>query len=456
MIRELHRWAAGCGIAVRGDDLVVVAVRLRAGGPVVLGRTRIPRFRQRPPLEWGSEHAAFLRSLGLQHLAATLCIPRDETVFRTLSLPSMSRRDVRSAISWQLDDLHPYGDKPILHAWAPLDQQREPSGQRSVAALVAPAETIENYSRLFAAAGIRLASCTTSPSALRAAIRVESGSPGKPFVIADTEGSHLELYGESQAAPAWCTALDLRGVSLCEALRLALEILAPPGYEAPRLALAGETAPLGSPPGLVPRPVGEILAIPVRSPDEFDLARDAVVYGTAIAAARPGLGLGLNLLPPELRRSNAARAYAPTLALVAALVVVAGASHVTRGIQDRRYADTLAQETARLEAAAGSTAPSASTELVLRERMEWLLDRQERTKSDLAALREISQLLPVSAWLSALRLDDNSARLTGNAQNTGPLLAILDRAFSIEEPRFERAPSRGEGGESFQIEARRR
>ena len=441
---------------MRGDDLVVIVVRLRAGGPVVLGRTRIPRFRQRSPLEWGSEHEAFLRNLGLQHLAATLCIPRNETVFRTLRLPSMSRRDLGSAIGWQLDDLHPYGNKPILHAWAPLDRQPEPSRQRGVAALVAPVETIEKYAQLFAAAGIRLASCTTSPSALHAAIRVESESPEPPFVIADSEGSHLELYGESQAAPAWSTALDLRGVSLNEALRLALENLALPGDEAPRLALTGETAPFEGSPGLVARPAEEFLAVPVRSPDEFDLARDAVAYGAAIESARPSLGLGLNLLPPELRRSSAARAYAPTLALVAALVGLAGASHLTRGIQDRRYADRLAQETARLEAATGSAATSASTEVVLRERLNWLLDREERTKSDLAALREISQLLPVSAWLSALRLDDNSARLTGNAQNAGPLLAILDRALSLEEPRFERAPSRAEGGEFFQIEARRR
>ena len=456
MIRELHRWPAGCGIAVRGDDLVAIVVRLRAGGPVVLGRTRIPRFRQRPPSEWGLEYEAFLRNLGLQHLTATLCIPRDETVVRNLSLPSMSRRDLGSAIGWQLDDLHPYGNKPILHAWAPLDRPAEPSRQWSVATLVAPAATIEEYARLFAAAGIRLASCTISPSALRAAIRVESGSPEKPLIMADTEGSHLELYGESQEAPAWSTALDLRGVSLNEALRLALESLALPGHETPRLAFAGDTAPFDGTSGLVPRPVGEILAVPVRSPDEFDLARDAVAYGTAIEAARPSLGLGLNLLPTELRRSSAARAYAPTLALVAALVAVAGASHLTRGIQNRHYADRLAQETARLEAAAGSAAPDSSSEPVLRERLEWLLHREERTMSDLAALREISQLLPLSSWLSALRLDDNSARLTGNAQNAGPLLAILDRAFSIEEPRFEQAPSRGEGGEFFQIEARRR
>ena len=456
MIREMNRWAAGCGIAVRGDVLVAIVVRLRAGGPVVLGRTRIPRFRQRPPLEWGSEHEAFLRNLGLEHLAATLCIPRDETVFRTLNLPSMSRRELGSAIGWQLDDLHPYGNKPILHAWAPLDWQPEPSRQRGVAALVAPVETIEDYAQLFAAAGIRLASCTTSPSTLHAAIRAESESPERPFVVADSEGSRLELYGESQAAPAWSTALDLRGVSLNEALRLALENLALPGDEAPRLALTGETAPFDGLPGLVTRPVGEILAVPVRSQDEFDLARDGVAYGAAIEAARPGLGLGLNLLPPELRRPSAARAYAPTLVLVAALVAVAGASHLTRELQDRRYAHRLAQETARLEAATGSAAPSSSTEAVLGERLEWLLEREERTKSDLAALREISQLLPVSAWLTALRFDDDSARLAGNAQNAGPLLAILDRAFSLEEPRFERAPSRGETGEFFQIEARRR
>lgn len=456
MIRGIHRWAPGCGIAVRGDDLVAVVVRLRAQGPVVLGRTRIPRFRQRPPLEWGLEHGAFLRNLGLEHLAATLCIPRDETVFRSLSLPSMSRRELGSAVGWQLDDLHPYGSKPILHAWAPLDWQPEPSRQRGVAALVAPVETIEKYAQLFAAAGIRLASCTTSPSPIRSAIRMNSERPKDPIVIADSEGSRLELYGESETAPAWSTALDLRGVSLDEALRLALENLALPRHEAPRLALTGETAPFDGAPGLVARPVGEILAVPVRSPDEFDLARDAVAYGAAIESARPSLGLGLNLLPPELRRSSAARAYAPTLALLAALVALAGTSHLTRGIQDRRYADRLLQEAARLEAATGSAAPSASSEVVLRERLDWLLDREERTKSDLAALREISQLLPVSAWLSALRLDNDSARLTGNAQNAGPLLAILDRAFSLEEPRFERAPSRGEAGEFFQIEARRR
>ncbi len=456
MIRQLHPRAAGCGIAVRGEDLVAIVVRLRPGGTHVLGRTRIRRFRQRPPPEWGSEYTAFVRKLGLQHLAATLCIPRHETVFRTLNLPSMPRKDLAAAIGWQLDDLHPYGDTPVHHAWAALEQRPEQAGQHRVAAVVAPAETVESYAQLFAGAGIRLASCTISPSVLRAAVHLESRCPGEPFVIADTEGWHLELYGESETSPAWSAALDLRGVTLDEALRLALEDLLLPGQEAARLALAGDTPPLERPAGFVARHVGEILPVPVRSPDEFDLARDATAFGAAVEAARPSLGLSLNLLPPALRRSNAARPYAPTLALAATLIALAGASLLTRSIQDHRYAERLAQETARLEAAAGLETPAATTEAALRERLEWLLNREERTRSDLAALREISQLLPVSAWLTTLKLDDGSARLTGTAENAGPLLAILDRAFSLDEPRFERAPSASERGEFFQIGARRR
>lgn len=456
MLGRVHAGSAGCGIAVRGADLVAVAVRVQRDGISVLGRTRIPSFDERPPQEWGAEYEGFLQECGIEKLNATLCIPREDVVWRTLDLPPMSGGEVGSTVAWQVPELHPFGEDAVVHDWVRLKGESGDPTRRRIAAIIARSATINAYAGRFAAAGIPLSACTIAAATLDAAASLHATPRSRPILVADIEGTRLELYGRSTGSPVWSAAIDLGGVTLEGALRLALEGQASSDEGPAEVAFAGAGIPSDPETGLSNIPLRDILPEPVRTAGDFDLIRDAVPYATAVTAARPRSGLRLNLLPAGRWQSKSLRSATPTTALVVALAVVVGA-HLARGwFQDRSYGERLREETARLEGETESFAPDIADVADLGDRLAWLQHRRNRATHDLVTLSEISQILPASAWLTGLRLDDSTAVLTGVAASADPLLGIINTSSNLVAPRFSMAPARGDRGESFQVEATRR
>ena len=375
-------------------------------------------------------------------------------MLRTLRLPPMRTGELAKAVALQVDDLHPYGARPVYYDSAPLRDELPATGRRYVAIAVAEADRIESYARLFSEAGIKLAACTVSAGALRAAARLQGQEPRRPFAMAIQAGQSLEIYGESDETPLLSSTLDLGGMTLEGALRLVHDGLRPCEGEAVRLAMLG--AALEPVPGFNPLAADEILGTAKGLPDGISIARDTTALGAATESARPAMGLGLNLLPRGARRSHSLAPHAPRLALAVALVLL-GASFISLPlVHDSRYADRLRDETARLERAVSGEGAEAERLAELRQRYRWLLDRQVRVRADLDLLREFSEILPAPTVLTALHLDDSTSVLTGTAENADPLLAVLEESPLVEDVRFTRSPAIGGGGELFQIEARRR
>jgi Tfp pilus assembly protein PilN len=453
--REFLPRRTGCGIAVRGDDLVVAVVRAGATGVEVLGRTELRSFRERPPAEWGAEYSRLLNDIGQSHLTATLAIPRSEVVFRVLSLPPMGRSDLARAIELQLHDLHPYGDTPVYKSFTPISGATGRSSQH-VAVAICEAPRIDAYARRLSEAGIAVAGCTVSADALRAATEHVVDAGHAPFLLADRHGSTLEVCGVSEDVPFLSSSLHLDGVALDGALRLAREGLSVPADRSVALAFLGAGKADVALPGIEAVPVEALVTAPTRQVEGFDLKQDAVAMGTAMLSVESRSGLGLNLVPHGARKRTSVAPLLPRLALGGALAVLALLLAILPTIQDWRYAERLRREAARLEESAAARAGDASDLAALQERYRWLLERRERIRSDLDAMREISEILPDSAWLTALRLERDKAVLTGMAAEADPLLSLLSSSPLLEQARFARSPTRSDSGERFQIEAQRR
>ena len=455
MPRKFLPRRTGCGIAIRGDDLVVTVVRIGGTGVEVLGRIELRAFRERSPAEWGAEYSRLLNDIGQSHLRATLAVPRTEVVFRVLSLPPMGRSDLARAIQIQLQDLHPYGDTPVYKSFTAIGEATGSLSQL-VAVAICEAPRIDGYARRLSEAGIAIDGCTVSADALRAATEHVVDASHAPFLLADRHGSTLEVYGASEDVPFLSSSLHLDGVSLDGALRLAREGLAVPSDRSVALAFLGAGRTDSSLPGLEARPVEALVRTPTRQAKGFDLQHDAVAMGAAMLSAGNRSGLGLNLLPRSARQRASAAPFLPRLALGGTLAVLALLLAVLPTIQDWRYAERLREEAARLEESAAAGAGGTSDLDALQERYRWLLERRERIRSDLDAIREISEILPDSAWLTALRLEQDKAVLTGTAADADPLVSLLSGSALLEQARFARSPTRGDSGEQFQIEVQRR
>lgn len=466
----LFRVGTGCGIEVRGDDLLVVAAKSRPKGVGVVGRMELARFRERPPHEWGTEYAEFVRDLGLSHLAATVSIPRNDVIVRQIQLPPVKGKDLAAAVHYQIDTLHPFGEDEVYHAYAPLRDVEKEGGDLPVGIVIAEKQKIDHYAELFESAGIPVNSFSVTAAAFFTSVRVRWDHPPVPFLITDFQGQQLEIYGEGTNLPLFSAAFDLSVLPPARALQLAGAGLRLEGGESAGLAVCGESSvssrgvqgedsasaahfALEADGTFEQRSISEILPSPTAAPPDFEIRRDAAALAVALEAACPRLGWRANLLPLGRRKSGSRWMYAPSLVLGSLLFLIL-LGHLLRGtIQDRAYVQALREEQQRLADSVNKAQTSRDSIVDARRRIDRLQSLAKRTELDMGVLAELSELIPDTAWLKTLTLDDKGIVIAGEAESAAPLLGRLNDARYLTEAAFSTSLREIEGGQSFRIVA---
>ena len=424
-IRKMLAFGSGAGIEIGPSDLEVVTVRVRPSRIQVTGRTRIAAYATRPAAEWGGEYGAFLGSVGMGHLSASVLLPRRDVIVRQMTLPGVSAKDRAAALRLQLDSLHPYGDDEVLWDWTPL-------AEGAVLVGIARREAVERYARLFEEAGVAVASFTFSAAAVHAAIRLD-GTSGQSFLaLRHTASGSIEAYGESPARPVFSAEFQL----------------------APERAAALALAELRLPPETEPRRLEDVLPRPVENPVENDLSRNALPYATALAGACPRLAPSANVLPPEHRRYNSRSRFVPSVVLAALLLLALTAVLAYSRIADRRYLRKIEAEIAQLEPQARRAAALDRQLDAARARSRLLDQFRGQTRRDMDALLELTKLLAPPAWSNSINITRDQARISGEAPQAAPLLKLLDASPLFENSEFLLI-GRGNGTETFQVRTNR-
>ncbi len=422
----LRKWLAvgtGVGLEVGARDLRVTVARVRPTGVRVLGAAVIEDFRGRPAAEWGAEYVAFLKRLGLQHLAATVLLPRREVIVRLLALPGVSTRDLGAAIGFQIDALHPYPEEEATWVWGRLD------GSESVLIGIARRELIAQYVSLFAEAGVKAAAFTFSAAALYSALRLLGSPPAGGFLGWREEEGALEVYGESPARPVFSAEF-------------------PAGRER-AAAMAAAELRLGA--DVTPRNVEELLPRPETFPSNFDLSRYALAYAAALAGACRWPALALNLLPPEHRAVGSRAIYLPTAGLLILLAALSAGLAAVRPLEDRRYLAALRAEIARLEPEARKAAELDRAIETARARARLLDEFRRRSRADLDMLEELTRRLTPPTWLNQLEITRDAVTLAGETEQAAGLLRLLDESPLLRNSEFVMPIARVGNGETFRI-----
>ncbi|HLK68885.1 MAG TPA: hypothetical protein VKU19_35885 [Bryobacteraceae bacterium] len=428
-VRKLLAFGSGVGLEIAGTDLEVVAARVRPSRIAVLGRLTIANYASRPAAEWGAEYSRFLKSLGLAHLSATVLLPRREVIVRQVMLPGVAPKDIDSAIRFQLDTLHPYGDEEVAYGWSPLSFG-------AVLVGIVKRTAVDRYHQLFTEAGIAVSSFTFSAAAVHAAIRLNGAAEGAGFVaLSRSTAGAVEVYGESQSRPVFSAEFDL----------------------APERAALLACSELRLPPDTAPLNLETILPKPDVNPIENDLSRNARPYATALAGACPRFAPSANVLPTEYRRLSSRAALVPTLVLAGLVLLAFAGTAIYSNYANRRYLRRLEAEIAQYEPQAQRVAAVDRQMSDIQGRTRLLDQFRQQTRRDLDALNELTRLVEPPAWTNATILTRDSARISGEAPQASPLLKIFDSSplFEGSTPEsIQRSPVGN--GEMFQIHMNRR
>jgi general secretion pathway protein L len=173
----------------------------------------------------------------------------------------------------------------------------------------------------------------------------------------------------------------------------------------------------------------------------------------AIAVAAGRRVRPFDLIPESRRPRRITRGQMVTAGTLAATVVLGLVALLYPGQRTARYLDTLNKEIAQL-------APAVrDTERVLQEleRKRRLLATIETAQSTalqpLPVLRELTDLVPADAWVSALSLDTKGVEVTGQAASASTLIPVLENSPRFERVEFSSPVTRGRDKEQFRIRA---
>jgi Tfp pilus assembly protein PilN len=424
-----RKWLAigsGVGIEIGPDDMRATIVKVRPNGFEVLDSLVLSGYKERRATEWGTEYTAFLKRNGMSKRPAVVLLPRAEVIVRHLALPGVADGDMASAISYQIDGMHPYAEDEAAWCWARLPNSS------NVVVGITRSEVIERFWSLMVEAGVAVSSFTFSAAAIYGAARIISVPP-REFLTIHASDSGVEAYGESVARPVYSGCFeDARGLQS----RLLGELRLDPST------------------GILPAEA--LLPTPRRAPEMFSLDAQLASVAAAMSAACPRRALKANLLPAERRAQTSRLILVPTAVLALLLVAAAIMVSMQPSWEDRQYLEKLQAEIRTLDRQAAQATTLDREAAAFRARIA-LLDRfRRRTKADIDALKEITALLPAPGWVHSLQLDRATITLQGEADGAAGLIQVLDKSALFRDSQFSQSMGRvGQSAESFIIRTAR-
>lgn len=422
--RRATLFGTGFGIAIGERNLDVAIVRARPSGATLVAATTIADFRSRPAAQWGAELAKFLAAAGESRLAATVLLPRDEVVVRTIALPGVADKDAAAAIELQIDSLHPWGDVDVAWGWSR-------AGSADIVVGLARKEVVDACETLFAEAGIPLAAITFSTAAIHAALRIWSAPPASLLSFQTDARGRTEVYGESPARAVFSAEFPI-GTERALALARA-ELRLPPDTPAYPLA------------DILPKATGE------------RTQPSAQAYVAAIAGSGARAAKFANLLPVERRAAHNRLPYLipGVLAVLLALALLTVYA-ILPAMEQRRYRADLERAQRQLEPAVLRAQSLENKIAEDRRKVAALDDLRRRPQADLDVLNELTRLLPPPIWTNSVEIYPDSVIVSGEADQAAPLLKALDSSPLFEKSEFSLSVTRNGQSERFRIKTMRR
>ena len=480
-------WAllqSGIGIDLNAESFQAVCVKRQWKKIRVADFLEIPEYRSLGPQRCGELYKEFLRKNGLRTPWTIVALPRSAVLLRWLNFPQAVARDLRSAVQFQLDSLHPFDEDSVSWDFATWEvpqgssERGEAPNRTEVPVAIAEKKYVEEVALWFRLAGIGVSQFTTTTAALLSVLgpRVEpdpaKGSrASRSFFLLNTRPEAVEITGHapgslfSKEIPVvreGAHAVEELLPGLERELELARSELRIDPEERPALiicgrALTSHSQTISEELRFASAPVESLFPTLNQSADAFRMQENIVAFAAAVAAADRTLPVSLNLLPAENRSYESPLVYLPAYALSALIVLLLLALGVRSTIQDSRYSHFLEQQIQSLQPQLQTVESAQQQSRKAYERLALLGGIRNTATQPLEIMDELTRLLPSDVWLQQMQYDEDTLSVSGLAKSASPLLQIFAGSSHFESPQFLSAISKtADGNEAFRIGVRLR
>ncbi|HEY8515013.1 MAG TPA: PilN domain-containing protein [Candidatus Binatia bacterium] len=373
-------------------------------------------------------------------------LPRANAVLSRLSLPAAAKGDLHQVIEFEIERLIPLSREEIYYdAFV-----REVAGKLDVLVMSVPRRIVAEVMAALELAEVRARSVVISPVAIYDYLRFCSRDDEEHVVTLIEEGdavefdyvargtlvaSHLVRVDEVASGGAISRLVSQEAVTVGGAPS-AVKVYA---WRATAGVSGADEAKAGGLPPDMLASGAELLRCAegaLSAPDDFfTSASPALVpaIGAALGAVREG-SAGLNLLPPEERRSVEEGAPVVTFLCAAVLVLVTAVWLISALVKDHRIASQLERELAELAPTMREVNRNEDEAKALREKLQLLTQGDRRRISVL--LKELTDAVPRDAYLTTFRFRSGKIELEGFAKSASDLVPLLERSPYFKNAQF--------------------
>ncbi len=414
------------------------------------GRIKVVDYSQHriPPEEEREEREAQIIGLvntfasrhSIKRDCAHLSLPRQGVIARFIRLPMATRENLGKVLEYELTKYTPFKREDVFYDYVLLKEEKE---GLTLFAVFAKRSDIESTLSLLKKIGIRPASIQISTtSALNLFFYNRTPEEGEVSVLIDLNHSHFEMnllrgtdWRESYPLPfhakPWESeilwAYERSGVRPVSNAPLRFYLYGEGGDDSRLTALqrAGELKEVLRPP----------LEQVVIHGDRKRLAQIYASLGTPLSGLiKPRIDL--NLLPFEWRKKKRKIGKPILIGLIILLILVGLNYGVSLYL---RYRDELASISEELRRRKPEVEAVERLQRE-RERLAKEIAELEKFKSEevskIEMLREVTRLLPDTAWIWNLKYNGREVELSGYAESASDLIPILDKSPLFEKVEF--------------------
>ena len=426
------------------DEHVAVAVIRRGGRPEY--------FRMRIDEALPARLAAQLRERSVGSHRVRIGLERNRVMVKAIDVPRIAEGHRRSLVAYELERHVPFAGEDTRFDWTPLPGGSNGLGRVLVAA--AEGHTVDGALRLVESSHARPRSLTVACHALP--ILLERGrlparavwihGRGPRIILLFLERGHVRMSRSVpvSSGPQLATeierSLSLAGWTHCETVWVS-------GDETPEFRSSFRRGCLGV--AIAAPPLGKTaIQLIGRLPLE---ERGSALLALAVAAGhrRPPL----DLVPVAMR----ARVVSWLQAFTAGMAVAAGglglALLLAQGHAQRAHLALLDAEIRRLDPEVNAVEQMVTDVQLRRKLVSVLKTVQAAGLRPLPVLKDLTELMPMDAWATAVSMDKQGVELTGQATTASALIPLLEGSPWLERVEFTAPVSRGHGKEQFRLHA---
>jgi Tfp pilus assembly protein PilN len=441
----------GLGIAI-GQRHVAIAHLVKRLATVSLQHHLVAPL---PPVEEADARRGALAQVVSGFLAAHsigadrafVTLPRASALLSRLALPAAAKKDVRQVVEFEIDRILPVSRDEVYFDF--LERDAGTAERLDILVIAALRRVVTDHLGALETAGVRARSVSITPVALLDLLSfVSGGADANVIALVDDDGvvemdflvgktlrsSHL-VRPEEVSSPAVIDRLVFdeatsAAVAAGEVRVYAWAAAAPPAAnDGPTSMLPAELLPSGV--ELMRRLDGMLAA-----PEGFFANPDPTLLpaiGAALGAVREGEA-DLNLLPPEERRAVEEGAPVLTFLCAAVLVVVMLVWLASAMFTDYRIAGKLHAELEALEPQIRQVHRNEEEAKEVRDRLALLTQGDRRRIGVL--LKDLTEAVPESAYLSTFRLRNDRVELEGFAKSASDLVPLLEKSRHFRNAQF--------------------